>query len=135
MKPLSLGRQELATVVGDGCIYVDKTRHVYELLHTGKAWFLSRPRRFGKSLLVNTMKAIQTAGKLPQDVSPIEVNESFFDTFELRSMDLASLLFQTGYLTIKRVDSDVGTYTLGYPNGEVEAEFRMGTAAPDGYLA
>jgi len=30
MKPLSLGRQELATVVGDGCIYVDKTRHVYD---------------------------------------------------------------------------------------------------------
>ncbi len=69
------------------------------------------------------VKAIQSAGKLPQEVSPIEVNESFFDKFDLRTMDLASLLFQTGYLTIKRINGDVGTYTLGYPNGEVESAF------------
>jgi hypothetical protein len=69
------------------------------------------------------VKSIQSAGKLPQDVSPIEVTESFFDKFDLRSMDLASLLFQTGYLTIKRFDGNRGRYTLDYPNGEVESAF------------
>ncbi|MGM9747166.1 MAG: AAA family ATPase [Candidatus Cryptobacteroides sp.] len=38
-------------------IYVDKTSHIYRLASTGKYYFLSRPRRFGKSLLVSTMEA------------------------------------------------------------------------------
>ena len=37
--------------------YVDKTHHIYRLTSTGKYYFLSRPRRFGKSLLVSTMEA------------------------------------------------------------------------------
>ncbi|MDR2627485.1 MAG: AAA family ATPase, partial [Dysgonamonadaceae bacterium] len=35
-------------------LYVDKTEHIYRLITTGKLYFLSRPRRFGKSLLINT---------------------------------------------------------------------------------
>ena len=38
-------------------LYVDKTRHIHRLVSTGKYYFLSRPRRFGKSLLVSTMEA------------------------------------------------------------------------------
>lgn len=38
-------------------IYVDKTSHIYRLASTGKYYFLSRPRRFGKSLLISTMEA------------------------------------------------------------------------------
>ena len=40
----------------DGYVYVDKTDMVYSMTHTGKTYFLSRPRRFGKSLLVSTLK-------------------------------------------------------------------------------
>lgn len=39
-------------------IYVDKTKYVYELINSGKVFFFSRPRRFGKSLLVNTLKCL-----------------------------------------------------------------------------
>ena len=38
-------------------VYVDKTHHIHRLVSTGKYYFLSRPRRFGKSLLVSTMEA------------------------------------------------------------------------------
>lgn len=38
-------------------VYVDKTSHIYRLAYTGKYYFLSRPRRFGKSLLISTMDA------------------------------------------------------------------------------
>ncbi|HBD93289.1 MAG: hypothetical protein A2355_16115 [Spirochaetes bacterium RIFOXYB1_FULL_32_8] len=69
------------------------------------------------------VKALQNAGKMPQDVSPRKVTLSFFDKFELRSMDLISLLFQTGYLTIKKVDNENQIYTLAFPNGEVESAF------------
>ena len=41
----------------DGRYYVDKTRHVYRLAHTDKYYFLSRPRRFGKSLLISTLES------------------------------------------------------------------------------
>ena len=46
--------QELRT---DGWVYVDKTAHVYNLVNEGKYYFLSRPRRFGKSMLLSTLEA------------------------------------------------------------------------------
>lgn len=39
------------------CVYVDKTAQIYRLTHTDRVYFLSRPRRFGKSLLVSTLEA------------------------------------------------------------------------------
>ena len=42
----------------DNNVYVDKTEHIYRLLTQGSHYFLSRPRRFGKSLLLSTLKAI-----------------------------------------------------------------------------
>jgi hypothetical protein len=46
-------------LINEGAVYVDKTKYIYELLKLGfGAYFLSRPRRFGKSLLVSTLEAI-----------------------------------------------------------------------------
>lgn len=58
MKKLPLGIQELSVLMENDCIYVDKTQHIYNLISAGKYYFLSRPRRFGKSLLINTMKEL-----------------------------------------------------------------------------
>ena len=43
-------------IIEDGYVYIDKTDLVYQLTHEGKIYFLSRPRRFGKSLLVSTLE-------------------------------------------------------------------------------
>ena len=51
-----IGIQSFEQIVEDGYIYIDKTDLVYRLTHEGKIYFLSRPRRFGKSLLVSTLK-------------------------------------------------------------------------------
>ena len=40
-----------------GFVYVDKTKYIYELARRSKQYFLSRPRRFGKSLFLSTLKA------------------------------------------------------------------------------
>lgn len=48
--------QSFEQIREDGYVYVDKTDLVYKLLTTGKIYFLSRPRRFGKSLLVSTLE-------------------------------------------------------------------------------
>ncbi len=55
-----VGIQSFSELIGTNSIYVDKTPQIYSLLHKEgiKNYFLSRPRRFGKSLLINTFKAI-----------------------------------------------------------------------------
>ena len=58
-KPLlyPIGIQSFEHLRQSGYTYVDKTQLVYQLATTGKYYFLSRPRRFGKSLLLSTLKA------------------------------------------------------------------------------
>ena len=51
-----IGIQSFEQIVNDGYVYIDKTALIYNLVHSGKIYFLSRPRRFGKSLLVSTLK-------------------------------------------------------------------------------
>ena len=51
-----IGIQDFEQIIQDGYVYVDKTDLVYKLVKGGKIYFLSRPRRFGKSLLVSTLK-------------------------------------------------------------------------------
>ncbi|MCD7815894.1 MAG: AAA family ATPase, partial [Bacteroides sp.] len=51
-----IGIQSFDRLIEDGYVYVDKTDMVYSLATEGKIYFLSRPRRFGKSLLVSTLK-------------------------------------------------------------------------------
>ena len=54
---LPIGIQDFEDLRTRGCIYVDKTHLIYKLATEGKPYFLSRPRRFGKSLLLSTMEA------------------------------------------------------------------------------
>lgn len=51
-----IGIQSFDRIIEDGYVYVDKTDMVYSLAKEGSIYFLSRPRRFGKSLLVSTLK-------------------------------------------------------------------------------
>ncbi len=57
MRKMPVGIQDFETIRTEGYVYVDKTALIYELVQTGKPYFLSRPRRFGKSLLVSTLEA------------------------------------------------------------------------------
>ena len=52
-----IGIQSFETIRKEGYAYVDKTGHIWRLLTTGMFYFLSRPRRFGKSLLISTLEA------------------------------------------------------------------------------
>lgn len=52
-----IGLQDFSGLRRDGYIYIDKTSYIYLLAHTGKQYFLSRPRRFGKSLFLSTLRA------------------------------------------------------------------------------
>ncbi|MDR2709672.1 MAG: ATP-binding protein [Elusimicrobiota bacterium] len=58
MQDLQTKSQTFETLRTQNFMYVDKTKHVYELAKKDGAYFLSRPRRFGKSLLVSTFEAL-----------------------------------------------------------------------------
>ncbi len=57
-RPLPIGYQAFANLRNEGCYYVDKTPLIREMIQQGRFYFLSRPRRFGKSLLVSTLKEL-----------------------------------------------------------------------------
>lgn len=58
MQKLPIGIQDFSSLREEGYLYVDKTKEIYELMNAGKFLFLSRPRRFGKSLLTTTLAEI-----------------------------------------------------------------------------
>ena len=53
-----VGIQSFETIRKDGYLYVDKTPLIYKMISEGMPYFLSRPRRFGKSLLISTLQAV-----------------------------------------------------------------------------
>ena len=60
---LPVGIQTFETLRSEGYLYVDKTKHLVNMIDTGKIYFLSRPRRFGKSLTISTFDALFSGKK------------------------------------------------------------------------
>lgn len=56
MRKYPIGIQDFRELRTGGYVYIDKTLEIFNLIETGKYYFLSRPRRFGKSLLISTLK-------------------------------------------------------------------------------
>ena len=56
-RKLPIGIQDFEDLRENGYLYVDKTAYIYRMVTMGKPYFLGRPRRFGKSLLLSTLKA------------------------------------------------------------------------------
>ncbi|MDR3145606.1 MAG: AAA family ATPase, partial [Treponema sp.] len=56
-RKMPIGIQDFEKLRTNGYVYVDKTAYIYRLATEGKPYFLGRPRRFGKSLLLSTIKA------------------------------------------------------------------------------
>ncbi|MDR1153075.1 MAG: AAA family ATPase, partial [Bacteroidales bacterium] len=57
VRKLPVGIQDFEKLRKENCLYVDKTQYVYQLAQTVSPYFLARPRRFGKSLFLSTLKA------------------------------------------------------------------------------
>ena len=58
LKKLPIGIQTFREIIEEGYVYIDKTGHARALAQSGKYYFLSRPRRFGKSLFLDTLKEL-----------------------------------------------------------------------------
>ncbi len=83
-----IGIQNFEKLRNDGYVYVDKTAHVYRLATTGSYYFLSRPRRFGKSLLISTMDAYFSGRKDLFEGLAIEKLEQKWTKYPILHLDL-----------------------------------------------
>jgi len=63
MKGLPTGMQYFKEIIENNYLYVDKTEFIHKIASTGKFYFLSRPRRFGKSLMVSTLEELFKGNK------------------------------------------------------------------------
>ena len=96
--PLSL--QSFEDLRKRNYIYVDKTQYVYMLVNQGKSYFLARPRRFGKSLLCNTLRAY------------FEGKKELFDGLKISHWEKNWTKYPIFYLDFADGDYSIGSYTL-----------------------
>ena len=83
-----IGIQQFEEIRTGGWVYVDKTAQVYNLAKEGKYFFLSRPRRFGKSLLLSTLQAYFEGKKHLFEGLAIECLETEWNTYPVLHLDL-----------------------------------------------
>ena len=90
-----IGIQNFESLRKDGYLYVDKTRLIHRLATTGRYFFLSRPRRFGKSLLISTLEAyFQGKRELFQGLA-MEKLEKAWVQHPILHMDLNTAKYQS----------------------------------------
>ena len=109
MKKLGLGIQELSEFKKSNLIYIDKTKIIHKLITSGKYYFLSRPRRFGKSLLVNTMDELFSGNKDLFEETWIYDKWNFENKYPVIKISFAKLDYEKGglYEVIEEKISDL----------------------------
>ena len=112
-RSFAIGVQGFDRIRENNAPYIDKTKHVWQMVSANSVnYFLSRPRRFGKSLLVDM-----------QQIEGIRVSMDRFDAPTERFSSPIPILYQSGYITLKDYNPFTRQYTLGIPNGEVREGF------------
>ena len=90
-----IGIQNFEKIRTDGFAYVDKTAFVYKLANEGCYYFLSRPRRFGKSLLISTMDAYFSGRKDLFDGLALAKLEQEWHKYPIMHLDLNTEMYNT----------------------------------------
>ena len=132
-----IGIQSFEKIRRNGYFYIDKTALIYRLVKTGSYYFLSRPCRFGKSLLISTLEAYFSGVRALFEGLALEQLEKEWKKHPVLHLDLnigkydaphslddilnkALLEWEAIYGT---GNSRFGIYSLGFPNREVEEGF------------
>ena len=95
MKKLPIGIQSIQEIITEGYTYVDKTQFALELIQNGKHYFLSRPRRFGKSLFLSTLEEIFKGNKALFEGCHIAQRNYDWKPYPVLHLNLANILNET----------------------------------------
>ena len=118
-----IGIQDFKSIIEDGYIYVDKTALIYDMVQNGKIYFLSRPRRFGKSLLISTLEYYFSGKKELFKGLAIDRLETEWDTYPVFHIDFNSTVFQEGKALKEKLEKYVTVWEEQYG---MEHDFKLG---------
>ena len=114
-----IGIQNFESLIGDGYVYVDKTALMYQLTSTGRYYFISRPRRFGKSLLISTLEAYFSGRRDLFEGLAVEKLEKDWIKYPILHVDLNTARYN---------DSDSLANVLEYTLNDWEKKYGSSTA-------
>jgi hypothetical protein len=109
-----IGIQNFEKIRKDGYFYIDKTALIYKLVKTGSYYFLSRPRRFGKSLLLSTLEAYFKGRKELFEGLAMESLEKDWIEYPVIHLDLNAKKFDTENDLIRLIDRQLLVYEAQY---------------------
>ena len=122
-----IGIQNFEKMRNDGYVYVDKTALIYEMAETGSYYFLSRPRRFGKSLLISTMEAYFSGKRELFGGLAIEKLEKNWIKYPILHLDLNTAKYDEKDSLDKVLDDTLNLWECEYGTSptEVTPELRF----------
>ena len=109
-----IGIQSFEKLITKGYCYVDKTELIYQLTHDGTIYFLSRPRRFGKSLLVSTLKNYFLGKKELFKGLAIDNLETEWTEYPVFHIDFNGSNFTTSGTLEKKLEGYIATWEDQY---------------------
>ena len=117
-----IGIQTFEQIIEDGYVYVDKTDLVYSLANEGKIYFLSRPRRFGKSLLISTLENYFLGRKELFKGLKIDALEKDWNVYPVFHVDFNGADFTEDGVLEKRIESYIFDWETQYglPHSEMK---------------
>ncbi|MBQ9653742.1 MAG: AAA family ATPase [Bacteroidales bacterium] len=105
-----IGIQDFVKIRKDGYVYVDKTDLVYKMVRQGGYYFLSRPRRFGKSLLVSTLEAYFSGRKELFDGLAIAELEKEWNQYPVLRLDFSGANYNSEQVLESKLNSFLTFY-------------------------
>ncbi len=124
-KKLPIGIQSFEDLRNKGFKYVDKTAIVYKLVTEGKYYFLSRPRRFGKSLFLNTLESYFLGKKELFEGLAIAELEHDWTEYPVLHLDLNTQQYGTERALHNKLDRELTVWESVYGKADEEREFGM----------
>ena len=119
-----IGIQSFERIIQEGYVYVDKTDIIYDLTHNGSIYFLSRPRRFGKSLLVSTLENYYSGRKELFHGLAIEKMETEWNEYPVFHVDFNGSNFTKQDILENRIGSYISDWEKQYSldTGNIETD-------------
>ena len=115
-----IGIQSFSEIRQNGYVYVDKTALMYKLLSEGKYYFLSRPRRFGKSLLISTLEAYFLGKKeLFEGLAVAELEKDWVE-YPVLHLDLNTEKYDSPEALINKLSGAIDSWEKEYGRNESE---------------
>ena len=125
-KTLPIGIQDFRKIINGGHLYVDKTEIIHRLITEGGYYFLSRPRRFGKSLLVSTLKEIFLGNsELFKNLWIYDKIE--WDQYPVIHIDFSNIDYKHNRLDValeNEINIIANTYSIKYEEKSLKEKFR-----------